>query len=292
MTICMSVWVWIIIIIGVAIFSASLSALLVYRKTLKKVLYMFDSFEDGEMNFHFKETNKFNKTLNRLRVIYEKRKIANEQDSWTKLIRVLTHEIMNTLTPVVSLSDALQIELSDKERGGTIGEGLELISQSSRNIMEFVTTYRRVTGIAKPIRKPVDVRNLIEKIFKVNSGNLASCKVVFDFPDNPLSIQADAVQVSQVFQNLIKNSIEAETTLIEVTVKELKDSSLMVRYKNNGRPIPIEVKERIFIPFFTTKNTGSGIGLSVCRQIMRYHRGSIDLLHSNQDETVFELIFN
>lgn len=289
----MEVWVWILIVLGVAVVTASVTAFWIYSKAVKKVQYMFDSFEDGEVNSHFKDKTRFNRTLNRLCSIYERRRIANEQESWSKLIRVLTHEIMNTLTPVVSLSDALISDVNgDGGDNKNIKEGLEIISDSSRNLMEFVSNYRRVTGIAKPMRKLINLSELIENVFKLNSQNLSSCRVDFKFPEISVTVYADHIQISQVIQNLIKNSIESGSTLIEVTLKHLSDGSDIIWFKNNGEPIPVELKDRIFIPFFTTKRSGSGIGLSVCRQIMRYHNGAIELLHSNPKETVFELQFN
>lgn len=290
----MPVWVEIIIIIGVAFLAALIGGYYVYRRSTGKLEYMFDAFEDGEINFHFKETNRFNRSLNRLRGIYEKRKIAHEQESWSKLIRVLTHEIMNTLTPVVSLSDALVEEVKEKEekKEGNLEEGLEIISESSRNLMEFVSNYRRVTGIAKPVRKPVDLEEIIDDVFKLNQQILTSCSVELKFSEEHIPVHADSLQIKQVIQNLIKNSIESGATRIEVTLKNLQDGTSLIWFKNNGEPIPYDLKDRIFIPFFTTKKSGSGIGLSVCRQIMRFHKGSIDLLRSTPEETVFELQFN
>lgn len=142
------------------------------------------------------------------------------------------------------------------------------------------------------MRKLINLSELIENVFKLNSQNLSSCRVDFKFPEISVTVYADHIQISQVIQNLIKNSIESGSTLIEVTLKHLSDGSDIIWFKNNGEPIPVELKDRIFIPFFTTKRSGSGIGLSVCRQIMRYHNGAIELLHSNPKETVFELQFN
>lgn len=263
------------------------------KRNVRKLEYMFDAFEDGEMNFYFKETNRFNKSLNRLKGIYERKRIAHEQESWSKLIRVLTHEIMNTLTPVVSLSDALISDIKEKyNQDSDLQEGLEIISDSSKNLMEFVSTYRRVTGIAKPVRKELNLQELIENVFKLNSQDLSAFKVEMKIPGEKVSVHADSVQISQVIQNLIKNSVESGASLIEVSLQHLADGTILVWFKNNGKPIPVDMKDRIFIPFFTTKKSGSGIGLSVCRQIMRYHKGSIHLLRSTPEETVFELIFN
>lgn len=290
----MSAWIWIAIIIGVSLITACVTSFIVKRRDANKVGYMFDAFEDGEVNFHFRNTTRFNKTLNRLHGIYEKQRIANEQESWTKLIRVLTHEIMNTLTPVVSLSDAL-IRNSGEENESSINikEGLEIISDSSKNLMEFVGTYRQITGISKPVRKKTDLNLLLEKNFKLNEEVLKENNITYNLklPKEKIEIHADEVQINQVLQNLLKNALQAHATIIKVTVKVLFDGTIVIWYANNGFPIPSEIKEQIFIPFYTTKSEGTGIGLSVCRQIMRYHNGSIYLFQSNSSETIFELTF-
>ena len=103
----MSTWQIILLCILVAVIAAVIAAIRTRRKDIQKVAYMMDALEDGELNFRFQETNRFNRTLNRIRTIFEKQRQAHEQDSWTKLIRVLTHEIMNSLTPIISISETL-----------------------------------------------------------------------------------------------------------------------------------------------------------------------------------------
>lgn len=262
------------------------------RKTARKINYMFDAFEDGETNFKFRDKGSLNKSLNRLRGIFEKQKIANEQESWTKLTRVLTHEIMNTLAPVVSLTDALN-KNEKIQKDETLKESLDIISDSSHHLIEFVNTYRQITGIAKPMRQRNDLKKLIEKTVKMNEHMLSEkhVKIELQFPEEEINVYADEVQLTQVFQNLIKNAWEAGAKKIEFRLKRLSDDSIVLWEINDGYPIPIEAQEQIFIPFYTTKEEGTGIGLSVCRQIMRYHKGSIDLLRSNSSETIFELTF-
>ena len=289
----MDVWIWIAIVIGVSLISVIATLVIVKRQTVKKINYMFDAFEDGETNFKFHEKDSLNKSLNRLRGIFERQKISNEQESWTKLIRVLTHEIMNTLSPVVSLTDALtrHPEIRNDEN---LKESIDIISDSSVNLMEFVKTYRQITGIAKPVRKKVDLKKIVEKTVRLNEEFLdgKNVKVAMHFPSGEVEVFADEIQIGQIIQNLIKNSWQAGASIIEFDIKLLSDESVILWVKNNGEPIPVEVQEQIFIPFYTTKTDGSGIGLSVCRQIMRYHKGSIDLMRSNNSETVFELSFN
>ena len=288
----MSPWIWIAIILGVATIAVIVAITIFKQKTVRKVNYMFDALEDGETNFKFRGKDRLNKSLNRLRGIFEKQKIANEQESWTKLTRVLTHEIMNTLAPVVSLTDSLNRNEKIRE-DEIIKESLDIISDSSRHLMEFVNTYRQITGIAKPVRQKIDLKNTIVKTVKLNESLLNEKKVnvTHKFPDEEMNVYGDEIQIAQVIQNLIKNAWQAEARNIEFHLKILSDSTVILWVKNDGIPIPLEAQEQIFIPFYTTKEDGTGIGLSVCRQIMRYHKGSIDLLRSNSTETIFELSF-
>ena len=253
----------------VAILVAVIATLRTRHKDIKKVAYMMDALEDGELNFRFQDKNKFNRTLNRIRTIFEKQRQAHEQDSWTKLIRVLTHEIMNTVSPIASLSDAMAKSVDEKgESELDIKAGLETISDSSKNLIEFVQTYRQLSGVAKPIRRALDLQELMDNVIALNSELAASYGAVCTYrPEEPdLMIYADEGQISQILINI-------------------------VRVANDGEPIPVSAQEQIFIPFFTTKKEGSGIGLSLSRQIMRNHNGSIELVRSNTQQTVFELRF-
>ena len=144
-------------IVGAAVIAAIIAAVIATirtrRKDIKKVAYMMDALEDGELNFRFQEKNQFNRTLNRIRTIFEKQRQAHEQDSWTKLIRVLTHEIMNTVSPIASLSDALSKSMDENGHSELdVRAGLDTISDSSKNLIKFVETYRQLSGVAKPVR--------------------------------------------------------------------------------------------------------------------------------------------
>ena len=255
---------------------------------------MMDALEDGELNFRFQEKNKFNRTLNRIRTIFEKQRQAHEQDSWTKLIRVLTHEIMNTVSPIASLSDAMAKSVDDKGHSELdIKAGLETISDSSKNLIDFVQTYRQLSGIAKPIRKALDLQEFMGQVFALNSELAASSGAQFTFsakePD--IMIYADEGQISQILINLIKNALQADARHIDVSAFMSPDDEVVVRVANDGKQIPASAQEQIFIPFYTTKKEGTGIGLSLARQIMRNHNGSIELLGSDAEKTVFELRF-
>ena len=290
----MSVWQIIALVFIVAIVAAVLATLRTRHQDIKKVAYMMYALEDGELNFRFQETNKFNRTLNRIRTIFEKQRQAHEQDSWTKLIRVLTHEIMNTVSPIASLSDAMAKSVDENGHSELdIKAGLETISDSSKNLIGFVQTYRQLSGVARPVRKALDLRELMDSVIALNSEFTASCGASCKYrpEEEDLMIYADEGQISQILINLIKNALQAGARHIDISARMGKDDEVIVQVANDGEPIPVSAQEQIFIPFYTTKKEGSGIGLSLARQIMRQHNGSIDLVKSDAAETVFELRF-
>ena len=285
-------------IIGVAVIVAVVVAVIAVihtrRKDIRKVAYMMDALEDGELNFRFRDKNRFNRTLNRIRTIFEKQRQAHEQDSWTKLIRVLTHEIMNTVSPIASLSDALAKSMDESGQSELdIKAGLDTISDSSKNLIKFVETYRELSGVARPVRKAIDLQELMDGVIALNSEYVASCGASCTYrPEEPdLMVYADEGQISQIFINLIKNALQAGAKHIDISGKMGKDDEVIIQVANDGEPIPPAAQEQIFVPFYTTKKEGSGIGLSLARQIMRQHNGSIELLRSDVNRTLFELTF-
>ena len=290
----MAVWLVILIVVATALIVWLLASLYTRWKDIRKVAYMMDAMEDGELNFRFQETNRFNRTLNRIRTIFEKQRQAHEQDSWTKLIRVLTHEIMNTVSPIASLSDAMAKSVDENGHSELdIKAGLETISDSSKNLIGFVQTYRQLSGVAKPIRKALDLRELMDGVIALNSEFATSCGAVCSYrpEEEDLMIYADEGQISQIFINLIKNALQAGAKHIDISAGMGRDDEVIIRVSNDGEPIPASAQEQIFIPFYTTKKEGSGIGLSISRQIMRNHNGSIELERSDESGTVFQLIF-
>ena len=278
----------------VAIVAAVIAKIRTRQKDIKKVAYMMDALEDGELNFRFQDKNKFNRTLNRIRTIFEKQRQAHEQDSWTKLIRVLTHEIMNTVSPIASLSDALSKSMdADGHSELDVKTGLDTISDSSKNLIKFVETYRQLSGVARPLRRAVDLQELMDQVISLNSEYAASCGAtcVYRPEEADLMIYADEGQISQILINLIKNALQAGAKHIDISAKMGKEDDVIIQVANDGAPIPVSAQEQIFVPFFTTKKEGSGIGLSISRQIMRQHNGTIDLLRSDVNQTVFQIVF-
>lgn len=277
----------------VAILVAVIAVIRTRHQDFKKVAYMMDALEDGELNFRFQDKNKFNRTLNRIRTIFEKQRQAHEQDSWTKLIRVLTHEIMNTVSPIASLSDALSKMDEDGHSELDVKAGLDTISDSSKNLIKFVETYRQLSGVARPVRKAIDLKELMAGVIALNSEFAANCGAICKYrpEEDDLMIYADEGQISQILINLIKNALQAGAKHIDISARMGKDDEVIIDVANDGTPIPVSAQEQIFVPFFTTKKEGSGIGLSISRQIMRNHDGTISLLRSDVNQTVFELRF-
>lgn len=278
----------------VAILVAVIATIRTRHQDIKKVAYMMDALEDGELNFRFQDKNKFNRTLNRIRTIFEKQRQAHEQDSWTKLIRVLTHEIMNTVSPIASLSDALSKSMDEDGHSELdVKAGLDTISDSSKNLIKFVETYRQLSGVARPVRKAIDLKELMAGVIALNSEFAANCGAICKYrpEEDDLMIYADEGQISQILINLIKNALQAGAKHIDISARMGNDDEVIIDVANNGTPIPVSAQEQIFVPFFTTKKEGSGIGLSISRQIMRNHDGTISLLRSDVNQTVFELRF-
>lgn len=291
----MEAWTFILIAIAVMALTVVVTALSVREKDRKKLEYMLDAFEDEEYNFRFQENSRYNRTLNRIKWIVERRRQQYEQDSWTKLIRVLTHEIMNTVSPISSLSQALRKEadLPKEAQQMDVKTGLETISSSSENLIRFVESYRELSGVVKPIKKAVMLDHLVGKVIELTQVECRSAKVEITYRAKPDDIlfYVDESQISRIFINLVKNAIQAGAHHIVIEAEEGRNDSIKVSVCNDGIPITPESQQQIFIPFFSTKSEGSGIGLSLSRQIMRSHNGTIDLIRSDREATVFELEF-
>ena len=214
----------------------------------------------------------------------------NEQQSWSKLIRVLTHEIMNTVTPIASLSETL---LGFEDVSEEVRDGLDTISQSSRGLIKFVESYRNLTRVAPPVKKAFYFREVAERVISLTREQAiitgAACTYLEKSED--ILLYADEGQITQILINLVKNAIQAEARKIEISAEIDMSEHVIINISNDGRPISKESQEEIFVPFFTTKQEGTGIGLSLSRQIMRLHNGSLNLVQSNESLTVFRLTF-
>ena len=214
----------------------------------------------------------------------------NEQQSWSKLIRVLTHEIMNTVTPISSLSETL---LDFDGLSDDLKNGLNTISQSSKGLIKFVDSYRNLTRVAPPVKKAFYFRELVERVISLTKEQAvmsgATCSYVEKSDD--ILLYADEGQITQIMINLVKNAIQADAKNITITAHITLSEQTVISVANDGLPISRESQDEIFVPFFTTKQEGTGIGLSLSRQIMRLHNGSLTLTRSDENGTIFTLLF-
>jgi len=283
------------IVAAVVLVTAVVCRIYYTRKAEKKILYMLESLEDGELNFRFKESrrkNSLNNLLNRLKSHFDtgvKNVIEDKEvESWTRLIRVLTHEIMNTVSPISSLSEALKEAPESAMR-----EGLDTISASSKGLIEFVQSYRDLTRIQKPVKRALLLKELVGRIINLEQepATAAGVKIAYTEKNEDILLYADENQISRILINLIRNAIQAGATKVDIVSEITPDEAVNVYVSNNGPAISEEAQAQIFVPFYTTKEEGSGIGLSVSRQIMRLHGGNLSLVSSDADSTIFLLTF-
>ncbi|KPL07055.1 histidine kinase [bacterium SM23_57] len=228
-----------------------------------------------------------------------------EMESWQNLIRVLTHEIMNSITPISSLASTASSLLTDEDGNvdtdietiGDVANAVKTIQKRSAGLINFVEDYRKLTRIPKPSFEVFQIKDLFERIGNLMKDQLAQKLIGWEMHIDPetLELTADPVMVEQVLINLCKNSVEAvakaRDPMIALIAKTDGGGNPLIQIVDNGHGISEEVAEKIFIPFFTTKKEGSGIGLSLSRQIMRLHRGSLTVNSTPDVETVFTLRF-
>ena len=231
-----------------------------------------------------------------------------ELESWMKLIRVLTHEIMNSITPITSLSESLSAiynrdgrpvppgEVTEKTISTTL-QGLNVIREQGRGLKSFVESYRKLTRIPEPERTPFRVADLINRVAVLFNTleNSKKAELTVTVREDDLRIFADQNLISQVLINLMKNALEANENNPEPRITILADTDVNMRPKisviDNGPGISDENLDKIFIPFYTTRQKGSGIGLSISRQIMRAHGGNLNVRSVPGRETVFCMSF-
>ncbi|MBO7561721.1 MAG: GHKL domain-containing protein [Bacteroidales bacterium] len=224
---------------------------------------------------------------------------TNQEEAYSKLIRVLTHEIMNTVTPISSLSDALVSYLEPEgdeltqERRKALRDGLDTIASSSRSLIQFVESYRNLTRVAPPVKSVFYVRDLASEVMELTSEQLASSGASLSFAErsDDVILFADRGQILQILINLVKNAVQAKARTIKMEARIDSSDVTIIEVSNDGEPISPEAQKQMFVPFYTTKQDGSGIGLAISRQIMRMHNGQISLKSSTVEKTTFSLIF-
>jgi two-component system, NtrC family, nitrogen regulation sensor histidine kinase NtrY len=229
-----------------------------------------------------------------------------ELESWQKIIRVLTHEIMNSVTPISSLSEALNEMINPGNIPRNLSElqtdevsdlysGLHSIENRSRGLARFVGAYKELSRMPEPDLKELNVKQLLSGVFSLMKPELEKAGIAssLQVKEERLSILADKQQIEQVLINLVKNSIDAiDGQSGMIMLEGMSDGErTLITVTDNGKGIDNEIAEDIFVPFFTTKKKGSGIGLSISRQIMRLHGGSIFARPGTGHGTVFTLEF-
>jgi signal transduction histidine kinase len=231
-----------------------------------------------------------------------------EVEAWHKLIRILTHEIMNSVTPVSSLTETMQSMLTDRngqlkgiddittETLGDIRFSLDTIQKRSEGLLDFVEKYRALTRVPKPSMSPVRIKPFLKTVVNLMEPEVLrqNISLQWQVDDENLQVNLDRNLIEQVIINLITNSIYALQTVTEKKIilhAYRKDHQVIMEVTDNGIGIRDKEMQDIFIPFFSTKKEGSGIGLSLTKQIMSLHKGSIKVTSIPHAKTSFFLIF-
>jgi nitrogen fixation/metabolism regulation signal transduction histidine kinase len=231
-----------------------------------------------------------------------------ELEAWQNLTRVLRHEIMNSITPISSLTSTLR-EILDQELvkkgedyelkaegAEDLRDGLQTIESRSKGLIKFIDAYREYTSLPQPKLKTVRVKDLIEKVTQLLKPDFKkkNIQLITHCDSEYLTVQADEEMIEQVLINLVKNAIEAadHDNLAQVEINgTYTENAVIIEVIDNGPGIIPEAIDRIFVPFFTTKKTGSGIGLALSRQIMQMHNGSLTVVSEPDVKTTFTLRF-
>ena len=223
----------------------------------------------------------------------------NESDSWQKIIRVLTHEIMNAVSPMLSLSKSLQrrVKPEDGKEAEKLSDGLRMIESTGKGLMEFIEEYRRLSLLPPPKRKELRLREALGGILLLseNEAKERGIRLSIEVEEPETEIFADPQQFEMILLNLLRNSFDSFSDSQpdkRVTIHAQRSGKrVLVKVEDNGAGIAEELIDQVFVPFFSTKEQGSGIGLSLVRQIMNKHEGSINLESVPGEGTMVTLVF-
>lgn len=300
------------VILGfVALFIAAwLISLLVYylNASNRRIQLFLDAIEDDESMLYFpedigsREQRRLHAAFNRIHMLmtenrrkaFDRELHCKEYESWDKLMHVLTHEIMNSIAPISSLSETFMKR--DDVIHSSLYEGIRAIRDTSAGLISFVDSYRKFSSLQKPSPEPFYVTELAAQIEELHiiPGHITFTKLI---EPSELMLYADPNLIRQVLLNLIKNAVQAigdrKGRIHLRAYSSTADEHVFIYVSNNGPVIPENEAEEIFVPFFTTKKEGSGIGLSLSRQIMKLSGGTITLLKSGTNgwNTTFVLEF-
>ena len=272
---------WLYIIIGVVIV-AFVWWFIYHQRSLKlRAHLMQEAIRNRDFTFRLPTDGLLSgeramqQTLNQLGETIRQQVNQSEVESWERLTRVLTHEMMNATAPITSISQSMQGRADVK--GTQLEPGIQAIYDTSRHLSDFVANYRKMSELEKPVLTEVPLRPLIDDV----SRTYPKLTWEVDVPSTGIVVRADKGMLRQVLVNLTKNAIEAEAHRMVVVLMGHQDL-LTLYIGNDGLPIPAENRQSLFVPFFTTKRGGSGIGLSLSRRMMVQQGGMLDLADKPQ----------
>ncbi|MDL2208437.1 HAMP domain-containing histidine kinase [Parabacteroides sp. OttesenSCG-928-O15] len=293
------------IMVGFGIIALGISLYREQQKSLRRMRQLISNIHYGDLNVSFpiqpgKEYERqlieaMNEALSAFRDrLYQSVVSEAETEAWQKLIRVLTHEIMNSIAPIISLSETVteraeQNGMNEKDYEIML-QAIRTIHRRSKGLLDFVENYRKLTRIPVPVLQPFSVKPLFQDIQEL----LYAEQITFTYNVKPdtLRMNADRTLMEQVLLNLIKNAAEAckevENPMIVLEACQ-REGKTVLTVSDNGEGIVTEALDKVFVPFFTTKTGGSGIGLSICRQIINRHGGSISVDSTQGKGTLFTL---
>ena len=276
---------WLLIIIGVVLLIAAIAWMVHHQHSLKlRAHLMQEAIRNRDFTFRLPTDGllpgerAMQQTLNQLGETIRQQVNQNEVESWERLTRVLTHEMMNATAPITSISQSMLGR--DDVKDTPLEPGMQAIFDTSRHLSEFVKNYRKMSELDKPVLADVALRPLLDDICKAYPELTWEVNI----PDG-IIVRADAGMLRQVLMNLAKNAVEAEAKKIVIEqIEEPTNSHVLTLYiGNDGLPILAENRQSLFVPFFTTKRSGSGIGLSLSRRMMVQQGGMLDLADKQQN---------
>ena len=272
---------WLYIIIGVVIV-AFVWWFIYHQRSLKlRAHLMQEAIRNRDFTFRLPTDGLLSgeramqQTLNQLGETIRQQVNHSEVESWERLTRVLTHEMMNATAPITSISQSMLGRADVK--GTPLEPGIQAIYDTSRHLSDFVANYRKMSELEKPVLTEVPLRPLIDDV----SRTYPKLTWEVDVPSTGIVVRADKGMLRQVLVNLTKNAIEAKAHRMVVVLMGHQDL-LTLYIGNDGLPIPAENRQSLFVPFFTTKRGGSGIGLSLSRRMMVQQGGMLDLADKPQ----------
>jgi two-component system nitrogen regulation sensor histidine kinase NtrY len=263
-------------------------------KETYKIQLSVTTFQTADKKFNFIAFQNINKALD-----------ETETKAWQQLLGVLTHEIMNSIAPITSLADTIKTRLTTIENATDYAAskddlkiGIETIKRRSEGLLKFAETYRNLTKISKPVLKKIYARDLFEHVYQLMQQAFEQKNIELDviLKDPGLMLNLDVNLIEQVLINLILNAMEAVKERAEPRIALsaflAENDKTVIKLTDNGIGIPEDALDKIFIPFFTTRKNGNGIGLTLCKQIMILHQGSIQVQSVKDEGTSFVLQFN